>query len=173
MRVNQVSGQPLLRSRSTLLLLVLSVLLIAAIIAGFILTAAANSGPKGAGTPVASTDVLAGNQSAWATSPTFFFDASGRYHIVNKSAQTLATALYESVQLTNFHLTVTTTHIKGPVDGGDFYGVVLRSTQDQSHYYLFEICPFTDQYEFERFDGSWHNLGNGAVLFDPYGCGSK
>jgi serine/threonine protein kinase len=162
-RVKPVSGQPFLRSRSTLLLLVLSVLLIAAIIAGFILNAAANSGSKGPGTPVVSTDVLVVDQSAWITSPTFFFDSSGRYHIVNKSAQTLATALYGSIQLTNFHLTVTTNQIAGPVDGGDFYGVVLRSTQDQSHYYLFEICPFTDQYEFERFDGSWHILGNGVV----------
>ncbi len=162
-RVKPVTGQPLLRSRSTLLLLVLSVLLIAAIIAGFILNAAANSGSKGAGTPVASDDVLVANQSVWNTSPTYFFDSAGRYHIVNKSAQTLATALYVNNQLTNFSLTVTTNQIAGPVDGGDFYGVVLRSTQDQSQYYLFEICPFTEQYEFERFDGSWHNLGNGAV----------
>jgi serine/threonine protein kinase len=162
-RVKPVSGQPMLRSRATLLLLVLSVLLIAAITIGFILNAAANSGSKGAVTPVASKDVLAGNQSAWITSPTYFFDSSGRYHIVNKSAKTLATALYGSIQLTNFHLTVTTNQIKGPIDSGDFYGVVLRSAQDQSHYYLFEICPFTDQYEFERFDGSWHYLGNGTV----------
>ncbi len=162
-RVKPVSGQLVLRSRSTLLLLVLSVLLIAAIIAGFILTVAVNSGSKGGGTPVASNDILAGNKSAWITSSTFFFDAAGRYHIVNKSAQTLATALYRGPQFSNFRLSVTTNQIKGPRDGGDFYGVVLRSTQEQSRYYLFEINPFTGQYEFQRFDGSWLNLGNGAA----------
>ena len=163
-RVKPVSWQLALRSHATLLLLVLSVLLIAAITAGFILTAAVNLGPKGTGTPVASNDVLAGNRSAWITSPTFFFDAAGRYHIVNKSAQTLATALYGgSTQLTNFRLTVTMNQIAGPLNGGDFYGVMLRSAQDQSRYYLFEICPFNDQYEFARFDGTWHYLENGVV----------
>jgi serine/threonine protein kinase len=162
-RVKPVSGQPALGSRATLLLLVLSVLLIAAITIGLILNAAVHVGPKAPVTPVTQNDVLAGNQAAWATSPTFFFDAAGRYHIVNKSAQTLATALYAGAPLTNFRLQVTMNQIAGPHDGGDFYGVVLRSSQDQSHYYLFEICPFSDQYEFERFDGSWHSLGNGLV----------
>ncbi len=162
-RVKPVSWQSALRSRATLLLLVLSVLLIAAVTAGFILTAATNPGAKVTGTPVTSNDVLAGNQGAWVTSPTFFFDAAGRYHIVNKSAQTLATALYGSTQLTNFRLTVTMNQIAGPLNGGDFYGVMLRSAQDQSQYYLFEICPFNDQYEFARFDGTWHYLENGTV----------
>ena len=161
-RVKPVAGQPLLRSRATLLLLVLSVLLIAAITMGFILNAA-NPGPKAPGTPVTSNDILAGNRSAWITGPTYFFDSSGRYHIVNKSAKTLAIALYGSFSFANFSLTVTTNQMKGPVDGGDYFGIVLRSAQDQSHYYLFEICPFTDQYEFERFDGSWHYLGNGVA----------
>lgn len=162
-RVRPVSGQPVLRSRSALLLLVLSVLLIAAITTGFILNGAVNRDTKGTGPPVVSNDVFVGNRGAWVTSPTFFFDAAGRYHIVNKSANTLATALYGSNQYTNFRLTVTTNQIAGPLDSGDFYSVVLRSTQDQSHYYLFEICPFNDQYQFARFDGSWHYLENGAV----------
>jgi serine/threonine protein kinase len=163
-RVKPLSGRPMPRSRATLLLLVLSVLLIAAITVGFVLTAAVNSPSKVPGTPVTSNDVLVSNQSAWITSPTFFFDAAGRYHIVKKSsAQTLATALYENTQLSNFRLQVTMNQVAGPLDGGDFYGVVFRSTQDQSHYYLFEICPFTHQYEFERFDGSWHYLESGFM----------
>jgi serine/threonine protein kinase len=162
-RVKPVTGRPALRSRATLLLLVLSVLLIAAITIGFILTAAVHSSPKVPGTPVTSNDVLVSNQGAWDTSPTFFFDSAGRYHIVNKLAQTLATALYGSTQFANFSLQVTMNQIAGPYNGGDYYGVVLRSSQSYSHYYLFEICPFTDQYEFERFDGNWHYLENGAV----------
>lgn len=157
-RVKPVSGPRALRSRATLLLLVLGVLLIAAITAGFILHAVAAGGPKvKTGTPMPA-NVLVTDQSAWANSPTFFFDSSNRYHIVNKSVQTLATALYGSVEYTDFTLTVTATQVAGPRDGGDFYGVVLRSAQDQSHYYLFGICPYNDFYEFERFDGTWHYL---------------
>ena len=101
--------------------------------------------------------------SAWPTSATFYFSQDGLYHIVNKSAQTLAIALDRSNQFTNFRLTVTANQITGPRDELDYYGVVIRSAQDQSHYYLFEICPFNSQYIFWRFDGSYHELENGAA----------
>lgn len=165
-RVKPVSWHPALRSRATLLLLVLCVLLIAAITIGFILNAAADSGPKAKATrtPVPSNNVFVSNKDSWVISPTFFFDTSGRYHIVKKSAaQTLAIAMYGSIQFTNIRLQVTMKQVAGPLDYGDFYGVMLRSTQDQSHYYLFEICPFNDQYEFARFDGFWHPLEGGTV----------
>ncbi|HKV57846.1 MAG TPA: protein kinase [Ktedonobacteraceae bacterium] len=163
-RVKPVSARPALRSRTTLLLLVLSVLVIAAITTGFILNATIHAGPKVPGTPVTpGGDALNGNHSAWLSSSTFFFDHTGRYHIVNKSTQTLAIALDGSNQFANFRLTVTANQIAGPHDNGDFYGVVIRSALDQSHYYLFEICPFNGQYAFSRFDGSYHYLGNGTV----------
>ncbi len=162
-RVKPVSWQPTLRSRATVLLLVLCVMLIAAVTTGFILNTELNTGPTGVVTPVPSNDVFVSNKSLWVISPTFFFDSAGRYHILRKSAaQPLVIALYGSTQLANFHLQVTMSQVKGPLDDGDFYGVVLRSAQDQSHYYLFEICPFNDQYEFARFDGTWHYLGNGV-----------
>ncbi len=165
-RVKPVSGWPIWHSRSMWLLLVLSVLLIAAITTGFILIAATHPSPKVqvTVTPPTSNDVLVSDKGAWVTSQTFFFDSSGRYHIVNTSTtQSLVTAFYGSNQLNNFRLQVTMNQVAGPVDDGDFYGVVLRSSQDQSHYYLFGICPYNGQYEFERFDGAWHYLANGTV----------
>lgn len=163
-RVKPLSSiRPALRSRATLLLLVLSIVVIAAITVGFVLNATLHAGAKVQGTPVVSNDALAGNPGAWLSSSTFFFDQTGRYHIVNKSTQTLAIALDQNDQFTNFRLTVTAAQIAGPRDGGDFYGVVLRSALDQSHYYLFEICPFNGQYAFSRFDGSYHALKNGVV----------
>jgi hypothetical protein len=156
-RVKPTSVQKVLRSRTTLLLVVLGVLLIAAITVGFVLNAALGGGAKvNAGS--SPNDILANDESAWVSSPTFFFDSSRHYHIINKSAQTLATALYENGEYTDFSLSVTMMQIAGPRDGGDYYGVVLRSAQDQSHYYLFGICPYNDYYEFARFDGTWHYL---------------
>jgi len=165
-RVKPLSIRPAaLRSRPVLFTLAISILLIVAVTIGFILNSTLNSPPNVTGTPVTSNanDALAGNQSAWLSSPTFFFDQAGRYHIVSKSTQTLAIALYENTQLADFSLTVTTNQIAGPLNEGDFYGVVIRSEQDQSHYYLFEICPFNGQYVFWRFDGLYHELENGTV----------
>lgn len=166
-RVKPVSRQGAIRSRATLLLLALCVLLIAAITTGFILTGTTGAGPKVkvTRTPTPTLDdVLKSDQSAWASSPTFYFDNSNRYHIINKSSNTLATALYRSAEYTNFTLTVSATQIAGPRDGGDFFGVVFRSTQDQSRYYLFGISPSNDNYEFERFDnGSWHYFPNNTA----------
>ena len=166
-RVKPVSGQRAWRSRATLLLLSLSVLLIAAITVAFILNATLSAGAKVkvkvTGTPTRN-NVLTSDQSAWVSSPTFYFDSSNHYHIINRSAQTLATALYGSAEYTDFTLTVTATQIAGPRDGGDFFGVVLRSAQDQSHYYLFGICPYNDTYEFARFDGTWHYLQNNNTV---------
>ena len=129
-RVKPASRQLALRSRATLLLLVLSVVLIAAITAGFLLSAAVSREPKVKVTPTpTSNDILAG-QNGWDRSLTFFFDASGRYHILNKS-QPLVIALYRSAQYKNFRLSVTISQVAGPHDSGDFYGVELRSIQDQ------------------------------------------
>jgi serine/threonine protein kinase len=158
-----VTQRPALRSRPVLFMLAISILLIAAVTIGFILSSTLNFHPNGTGTPAPSNDALVNDQNAWQTSPTFFFSPDGRYHIVNKSGQTLAIALYGSTQFTNFRLAVTTNQITGPRDELDYYGVVIRSAQDQSHYYLFEICPFNSQYIFWRFDGSYHELESGSV----------
>lgn len=166
-RVRPLSIRPAaLRSRPVLFTLAISILLIVAVTVGFVLYSTLNSHPKDTRTPVTSNanDALAGNQSAWPASPTFYFTPDGHYHIVNKSAKTLAIALDGSNQLSNFSLTVTANQITGPRDGGDYYGVVIRSAQNYSHYYLFEISPFSGgQYEFSRFDGSWHYLKSGMV----------
>ena len=54
---------------------------------------------------------------------------------------------------TNFRLTVTTSEIQGSRDGGDYNGIVLRSSMDPLQYYLFEIDPGEGQYGFWRYDG--------------------
>ena len=163
-RVKPVVGPGAFRSRATLLLLVLSVLLIAAITTGFILTAAASGGSKVKVTVTPTLDdVLKSDQAAWVISPTFYFDASNHYHIINKSTKFLATSLYEGVVYTDLTLTVTARQIAGPRDGGDYYGVVLRSAEDDSHYYLFGICPYNGYYEFARYDGTWHYFPNNVA----------
>ena len=174
-RVKPVSWMRTRRSRSTLLLLVLSVLLIAAISVGFILNAAAHSGPKVQGTPVvAPDDILKGDKVDWPHSLTFFFDSAGRYHIVNKFVQqAVAIALYENHQYSDFQLQVTLSQLAGPVASGDFYGVVLRSTSDQLHYYLFEICPDTGQYVLDRFDNGWRYPLAGQVPKINTGAGQS
>jgi hypothetical protein len=163
-RVKPVSGARTWRSRSTLLLLILSVLLIAAISVVLILNIAAPQSPKVQGTPVAPGDILKGDESDWPDGPTFFFDSAGHYHIVNKFVgQAVAIGLYENHQYSNFQLQVTMSQRAGPVAYGDFYGVVLRSDEFQSHYYLFEICPYTGQYLFDRFDNGHWDYRGGSV----------
>jgi len=105
------------------------------------------------------TDYLA-DENSWPNgqenSPYFF--KKGLYHINNKSPLTFATAFYssdsESEQLSNFSLTVTVSEIHGVQNGGDYYGIILRSSGDQQHYYLFEVSSsFGGQFNFWRFDG--------------------
>ena len=49
-------------------------------------------------------------------------------------------------------------------DNGDYYGIVLRSSVDLKHYYLFEITPSGGgQYEFWRSDTQLHPLTYGIV----------
>jgi len=82
---------------------------------------------------------------------------NGQYHIINKSLSNISIALYDfgSSQFKNFRITVTTSEIHGVHNNGDYYGIVLRSSTDLTHYYLFEITPsgVGHQYLFWRFDG--------------------
>jgi eukaryotic-like serine/threonine-protein kinase len=116
------------------------------------------------------TDYLADKQSKWPQSPTYFFQ-NKQYHIKNKSLTSIATAFYGtgSDQFTNFSLTVTASEIHGSQDGGDFYGIIFRSSADQAHYYLFEITAWDrGQYEFLQYDGqakqkNWNTIESGTL----------
>lgn len=114
--------------------------------------------------PTTVTDYLADKQGGWPQGQTYFF-RDRQYYIQNTSSKWIATEFYESHQFTNFSLTVTTSEIRGSHDGGDYYGVAFRSSPDQLHYYLFEINPGGDDYDFLRFDGQAdpHSLGSGNV----------
>ncbi len=95
------------------------------------------------------------NDTDWPLSSTFFYDKQHRYyHVVNKSEQTVALALYNEHQYSNFHLSVTMMLVHGEHSISDYYGVVFRASPDQSKYYLFEVLSsVTGEYVFLRFDG--------------------
>ncbi len=97
----------------------------------------------------------------WPTSSTFFFQQQ-QYHILNKSPQDVALALYANHEYSNFRLTVMMTEIHSLHQGADYYGVVFRSSLDQSHYYLFEVMTIgVEQYAFWRYDGQWETIATG------------
>ncbi len=101
-------------------------------------------------------DYLA-DMNAWPVGPvgSTYFSQDGKYHILNKSLSNISIALYDfgSTQFNNFRITVTTSEIRGVHNNGDYYGIVLRSSADLKHYYLFEITPSSSgQYEFWRSD---------------------
>src|SRR5579863_447196 len=159
-RVKPMSRRPTLL-RNILLILTLCVLLMASIATFFVLHSVNNAHPPitpGASNGALAGDILAGDESDWPSSPisrTFFFSSDGRYHIVNKSANAVALALYGTNQFANYLLSVTTSEIAGNKDNGDYYGVVLRSDQEESHYYLFEISAYDGgQYGFWLIDAS-------------------
>jgi serine/threonine protein kinase len=117
-------------------------------------------------TPASSqTDYLL-NDDKWPdgqVNSTYFFK-NGQYHIKNSPKQKFNIALYDfgnaSSQFKNFRMTVTTTEIQGVHNDGDYCGIVLRSTANERHYYLFEITPSGEyhQYLFWRFDGKYQTL---------------
>jgi serine/threonine protein kinase len=109
-------------------------------------------------------DNLLDDTSEWPSTGAFFF-VNGQYHIQNYSQKYVALALYRGTTFTNFQLTVTATEVHGPHDLGAYYGVVFRSTGDQSHYYLFEfVAAGGGEYEFRRYDaGQWKILTLGSL----------
>lgn len=109
--------------------------------------------------PPASTqyDLLADHPSDWPHGPTFIFK-NRLYHIKNESLKTVATAFYgtdsNEYQFSNFRLTVTVSEVQRLPNGGDYYGIIFRSSNDLSNYYLFELTASGGgQYVFSRFDG--------------------
>lgn len=121
-----------------------------------------------------STDQLM-NNGDWPLSSTFFYTGQ-QYHVLNTSQKNVALAFYAEHQYRNFHLRVTMQEIQSVHDGADYYGIVFRSTTDQSHYYLFEIVTSgvnSGQYVFLRSDGNgiWNTITAGvapALLTDPH-----
>jgi serine/threonine protein kinase len=108
-------------------------------------------------------DRLASNENDWPASSTFFF-TDGQYHIENKSARNVALALYAAHDFANLNLSVTMTELHGQHDGGDYYGVVLRSAADQSQYYIFEVVGWNGgQYAFIRYNDQYETLATGPA----------
>ena len=115
-------------------------------------------------TPAPTTDLLVSQSASWPHSPTFFL-RDGKYHIQNKSSGSVALAAYESHTFGNVRLSVDAIQVAHTDNGSDFYGVVLRVAENQSHYYLFEISPDNGgEYEIYRFDGGkWDLLAFGLA----------
>ncbi len=113
---------------------------------------------------IASINLLADNDN-WPTSRTFFFEGQNpRYHIVNKSANEGALALYYNHQIGDFRLTVTMEQVHSSPLADDYCGVIFRASSDQSHYYLFEVAPSQhDHYAFLRYDQQWTMIADGTA----------
>ncbi len=124
----------------------------------------------------ANADTLT-NDNDWPLSSTFFYDKQHQhYHVLNKSDQSVALALYNEHQYSNFHLSVTMMLVHGEHEASDYYGVVFRASEDQSHYYLFEvISSITGEYVFTRFDGNgkWKTIASGLVTSLLVGAGKS
>ncbi len=102
----------------------------------------------------------------WPQSKTFFYDsATQRYHVLNNSPQDVALALCNGSQFSKFLLSITISEIRNVTSNANYYGVVFRSTADQSHYYLFEVVTAGGgQYAFSRFDaGEWTPIVSGPA----------
>jgi serine/threonine protein kinase len=168
-RIKPVWQGPSKPHRVVLLLVLLLVVVIGSIITitgnvanTFSHTHSSHVQPTSAATPI---DYLADEQSAWTLGPTYFFQ-NGQYHILNKSPARIAMAFYDLgiSSFSDFRLTVTTSEIRGAHNGGDYYGIILRSTSDQFHYYLFEIASWNGgQYVFWRHDKQWHEIQDGNL----------
>ena len=119
-------------------------------------------------TPTSSRNDYLADENSWPhgqeNSPFFF--KKGLYHIKNSPQQRFTPAPYDfgSAQFRDFYLKVTASEIYGHLNDGDFYGIVLRSSADQQHFYLFEITPSSGgQFVFWRFNGGSSLLAKGPV----------
>jgi serine/threonine protein kinase len=101
----------------------------------------------------------------WPVGAGFAFSGQ-QYDIDNISARYAELALFADHEYSDFRLTITAAEVHGSQDGADYYGVILRSSADQSHYYLFEVAAWGGgQFQFLRYDGSqqWKVLDGGPV----------
>ena len=166
-------GKPTWKSANKSWRIALPLLLLLAVIIGSILSVnfvnkLTNTNHKALSTPSSSQIDYLSDSEAWPVGPieSNYFFKNRQYHILNKSSSDISIALYNlgNTQLTNFRLTVTTSEIHGVHDNGDYYGIVLRSSTDLKHYYLFEITPSGQgQYEFWRSDTQSHPLTYGPI----------
>lgn len=140
---------------------------------GYITSIVSRNAVRGAGTPVVATatpdpahvDYLA-MHNKWPQSKTFFYDsANQRYHVLNNSPQNVALALCTSCHFSTFLLTITISEVRAVTSDANYYGVVFRSSADQSHYYLFEVVTaMGGEYAFSRFDaGTWTPIASGPA----------
>lgn len=141
-------------TRGMAIAFVLGIVLLGSLtIAGIFNAAIAPHSPATSPAPSASPDILSAQTDLWPISSTFFFSQNGQYHILNKSKVSVALALYAEHTFANFRLTVTAREISHAENGVDYYGVVLRASENQSHYYVFEISPYDGgQYYIYRYD---------------------
>ena len=78
-----------------------------------------------------------------------------------------ALALYADHDFSDFRLTVTMLEIRRLNDVADYYGIIFRSSVDQSHCYLFEVSSSDGgQYVFSRYYDDGHNARPWQTLAD-------
>jgi len=116
------------------------------------------------------------NHDSWPSSTNFFYQGN-QYYIHNMSDNNPSMAFYHPEQpgsFSDFHLTVTMSQVKLPdgllnnPNGADYYGIIIRASSDQAHYYLFEIDPVnSNDYMFMRYDSNakpnWRFIVNGVL----------
>jgi serine/threonine protein kinase len=167
-------GRPIWKDSNKLRRIALPFFLLIAIIIGSVLSVNIIGKLKNTRTHVQSTptstqtDYLADKDGEWPEGlvDSIYFFKNGPYHIKNIPHQSFTVALYDfgSAQFRDFYLKVTASEIHGQRNGGDFYGIVLRSSADQQHFYLFEITPSSGgQFVFWRFNGQQQLLAKGPV----------
>jgi serine/threonine protein kinase len=163
------SRSALLRSRQALVMLVLGIVLFSSIITAFALISSLstrqNQQPRPTPTSqVANPDFLVRYEDQWLISSTYFF-ANGHYHIRNTSHDAIAMSLLQNHNYSDCKLTVTSKEVVASQGLTDFYGVVLRASQDESRFYLFDVTSSDNgQFIFYRYN---HNIStsleNGPV----------
>lgn len=162
------------RRRSTTLrmwaIMVAAVALTVVLIIGAILAyvSRVSAGPSSLATSSPATNAPADElllRNDWPVGSGFTFKGQ-HYEIDNTSARYAELALFADHEYSDFRLTITAAEVHGLQDGGDYYGVVLRSSADQSHYYLFEVTAWGGgQFQFLRYDSNqhWKVLAGGSA----------
>jgi serine/threonine protein kinase len=167
---NSANSSPSSKGPATFWKIALPVILVLALIIGSTLSVffvTKFNSTHHVSTPTSSTtqaDYLS-DHTKWQVEPNYSFQGS-QYHILSNPPMNFSVALYDfgSTQFTNFRITVTTSEIHGIHNDGDFYGIVLRSSVDLKHYYLFEITPSSEgEYEFWRSDAPSKPLIEGLL----------
>lgn len=142
-------------SLRVLMLVVLGIVLISSIVTSFALYTSLSTHQKQeehiTPTPeAANLDFLTMYEDQWLNSSTYYF-SNGHYYIRNTSPVSIAMSLLQNHNYSDYRLTVTATQVIASQSPADYYGVVLRASASQTHYYLFEISSNEGQFEFLRY----------------------